>query len=247
MMTQCNSLTLLSSFENTCRASGEGIRPRAVGYSLVRGAEGHIVYLEGCTMEQVAASVSLIRPRSRVRVLVRDNAPATEAGRPELPRLGNWPRTQFGKHCLHLSGPQFLTCIMGTRALPGPSQGCGDADGEQGADREQDMDLLWKRDTAPDPGLRLCSASPQGPSDLGLTWTHVSSCQRAISLPCPLPPRTLAWPLAQPCSRKAPRAHLGVLLNLPYLSWAINSSRSRLRSCSPPKSPTPMAPFSLPD
>lgn len=47
-------------------------------------------------MEQVAASVSLIRPRSRVRVLVRDNAPATEAGRPELPRLGDWPAHSLG-------------------------------------------------------------------------------------------------------------------------------------------------------
>lgn len=86
-----------------------------------------------------------------------------------------------------------------------------------------------------------------GTSDLRLTWTHSSSCHHALSLLWPLLPSTLAWPLAQPCSRKAPRAHLGILLNLPYLSWAINSSRSPLRGCSPPTSHTPMAPFSLPD
>lgn len=52
-----------------------------------------------------------------------------------------------------ISWDLFLTCIMGTRILPGPSQGLGDGDGEQGMDREQDSeqdaDSLWVLEIQP--------------------------------------------------------------------------------------------------
>lgn len=100
-----------------------------------------------------------------------------------------------------ISWDLFLTCIMGTRILPGPSQGHGDGDGKQGMDREQDSekdpDLLWALEIQPQfldcPLPQLITGTSQllhynlgfsvGPSDLGLTWLHL----KLMPIDCPFP------------------------------------------------------------
>lgn len=84
--------------------------------------------------------------------------------------------------------------------------------------REQDVD------TAPAPGLPLHSASPQGQPDcspstlaslLDLDLAPLKLMPKSVPLLWTLPASTLAWLLAHPCPRQAPRAHLDVQLLIP--------------------------------
>lgn len=127
-------------------------------------------------------------------------------------RLGDWPRAQFGKHYPHLSGPQFLTCIMGSRIPPGPSQGCGDVMGNKvwtdcsiwtHFGNEREPQLLGCPFTQTHP--RTCYLLPSnlsfslGPSDLGLTWPPLklmSMRDRGCPLPLSTAPSSPARPQA---------------------------------------------------